>query len=226
MAFRGRGRGRGYGGGGGGFKYAKQEPFELFPDIELPCIGSVIKEESDKKKGETDQKGKSLTREETLVSTGMRLQIFWKSSAYFLEETVPKKSQSMDIERYSDRTKPRTKVTRDSLSQILVVKRFPQELIGGWKGQQPSRKKVRWNPESDLQKLDFLEKLEQRFQGQEDKGEKEKKEGEDEDEDEEEGEDAEEEPSDDDYYQNDYFDDDEDDYNEVDDGGEGGCLLT
>ena len=31
MAFRGRGRGRGYGGGGGGFKYAKQEPFELFP---------------------------------------------------------------------------------------------------------------------------------------------------------------------------------------------------
>nr|XP_023925239.1 uncharacterized protein LOC112036640 [Quercus suber] len=150
MAFRGRGRGRGYGGGGGGFKYAKQEPFELFPDIELPCIGSVIKEESDKKKGETDQKGKSLTREETLVSTGMRLQIFWKSSAYFLEETVPKKSQSMDIERYSDRTKPRTKVTRDSLSQILVVKRFPQELIGGWKGQQPSRKKVRWNPESGL----------------------------------------------------------------------------
>ncbi|XP_030973779.1 uncharacterized protein LOC126688495 [Quercus robur] len=220
MAFRGRGRGRGYGGGGGGFKYAKQEPFELFPDIELPCIGSVIKEESDKKKGETDQKGKGLTREETLVSTGMRLQIFWKSSAYFLEETVPKKSQSTDIERYSDRTKPRTTVTRDSLSQILVVKRFPQELIGGWKGQQPSRKKVRWNPESDLQKLDFLEKLEQRFQGQEDKGEKEKKEGEDEDEDEEEGEDAEEEPSDDDYYQNDYFDDDEDDYNEVDDGGE------
>ncbi|KAK9991619.1 hypothetical protein SO802_026604 [Lithocarpus litseifolius] len=215
MAFRGRGRGgRGYGGGGGGFKYAKQEPFELFPDIELPCIGSSVT------KGGTDQKGKSMTREETLVSTGMRLQIFWKSSAYFLEETVPKKSQSKDIERYSDRTKPRTTVTRDSLSQILVVKRFPQELIGGWKGQQPSRKKVRWNPESDLQKLDFLEKLEQRFQGQEDKGEKEKKEGEDEDEDEEEGEDAEEEPSDDDYYQNDYFDDDEDDYNEVDDGGE------
>ena len=64
-------------------------------DIELPCIGSVIKEESDKKKGETDQKGKSLTREETLVSTGMRLQIFWKSSAYFLEETVPKSKQAL-----------------------------------------------------------------------------------------------------------------------------------
>lgn len=63
-------------------------------DIELPCIGSVIKEESDKKRGETDQKGKSLTREETLVSTGMRLQIFWKSSAYFLEETVPKSKQA------------------------------------------------------------------------------------------------------------------------------------
>ena len=64
-------------------------------DIELPCIGSVIKEESDKKRGETDQKGKSLTREETLVSTGMRLQIFWKSSAYFLEETVPKSKQAL-----------------------------------------------------------------------------------------------------------------------------------
>lgn len=57
-------------------------------DIELPCIGSVTK-------GETDQKGKSMSREETLVSTGMRLQIFWKSSAYFLEEeTVPKSKQA------------------------------------------------------------------------------------------------------------------------------------
>lgn len=42
----------------------------------------------------------------------------------------------MDIERYSDRTKPRTTVTRDSLSQILVVKRFPQELIGGAQSEQ------------------------------------------------------------------------------------------
>ncbi|XP_035550256.1 uncharacterized protein LOC108985504 isoform X3 [Juglans regia] len=99
-------------------------------------------------------------------------------------------------------TKPKTTITRDSLSQILELKRFPQELIGGSKGQRPSQKKVRWNPESELQKLDYLEKLEQRAQGQENKDEKEKKEGENEDEDENEGEeDIEEEPSDDDYFQ-------------------------
>uniref|UniRef100_A0A2N9GJB2 DNA-directed RNA polymerase III subunit n=1 Tax=Fagus sylvatica TaxID=28930 RepID=A0A2N9GJB2_FAGSY len=127
--------------------------------------------------------------------------------------------------------------------------------IPSWKGQQPSRKKVRWNPESDqplqspswssqlvedccperrqplsvnmapmgfpqgLEKLDYLEKLEERIQGQEDKGEKEKKEGENEDEDEEEGEDVEGESSEDDYYKNVDFDDDDDDFNEVDDGG-------
>uniref|UniRef100_A0A2N9GIK2 DNA-directed RNA polymerase III subunit n=1 Tax=Fagus sylvatica TaxID=28930 RepID=A0A2N9GIK2_FAGSY len=268
MAFRGRGRG-GFG-GGGGFGYAKQEPFVLFPDIELPNI-------------------KSVTIEKSLVLADNKLQNFWKDSAYYLEETVPKKSQSTDIERYSARKKWKTPVTRDSLSQILEVKRFPRELIGGWKGQQPSRKKVRWNPESDqplqspswssqlvedccperrqplsvnmapmgfprvavfylltapwraslfpwlcslvalidfapskilgLEKLDYLEKLEERIQGQEDKGEKEKKEGENEDEDEEEGEDVEGESSEDDYYKNVDFDDDDDDFNEVDDGG-------
>ncbi|XP_042977690.1 DNA-directed RNA polymerase III subunit RPC7-like isoform X3 [Carya illinoinensis] len=97
-------------------------------------------------------------------------------------------------------TKPKTTITRDSLSQILELKRFPQELIGGSKGQQPSQKKVRWNPESELQKLDYLEKLEQRAQGQENKDEKDKKEGENEDENDGE-EDIEEEPSDDDYFQ-------------------------
>ncbi|KAG6621171.1 hypothetical protein I3842_Q030100 [Carya illinoinensis] len=91
----------------------------------------------------------------------------------------------------------------------------------GSKGQRPSQKKVRWNPESELQKLDYLEKLEQRAQGQENKDEKEKKEGENEDEDENDGEeDIEEEPSDDDYFQNVEFDDDDDDFNDVDDGGE------
>ncbi|KAB1210451.1 hypothetical protein CJ030_MR6G010747 [Morella rubra] len=246
MAFRGRGRGRGYG-GGGGYGFAKQEPFELFPDIELPDI-------------------KSVPKEETLVRESAKLRNFWKASAYYLEETVSKRgmdigqqsvdflaitldmvaaesqkwlldsfgvyfmssifsmnlnSQSTDIERYSDRSKPKTTITRDSLSQILELKKFPRELIGGSRGQQPSRKKVRWNPESELQKLDYLEKLEQRAQGLEGKDEKEKKEGENEDEDENDGEeDIEEEPSDDDYYQNVDFDDDEDDFNDVDDGGE------
>ncbi|KAG6621172.1 hypothetical protein I3842_Q030100 [Carya illinoinensis] len=162
MAFRGRGRGRGYG-GAGGYGFAKQEPFELFPDIELPNI-------------------KSVHKEETLVRESVKLQNFWKASAYYLDETVSKSS----------------------------------------KGQRPSQKKVRWNPESELQKLDYLEKLEQRAQGQENKDEKEKKEGENEDEDENDGEeDIEEEPSDDDYFQNVEFDDDDDDFNDVDDGGEG-----
>ncbi|XP_041009141.1 DNA-directed RNA polymerase III subunit RPC7-like isoform X1 [Juglans microcarpa x Juglans regia] len=182
MAFRGRGRGRGYG-GAGGYGFAKQEPFELFPDIELPNI-------------------KSVHKEETLVRESVKLQNFWKASAYYLDETVSKNSRSTEIERYSDMTKPKTTITRDSISQILELKRFPQELIGGSKGQRPSQKKVRWNPESELQKLDYLEKLEQRAQGQENKDEKEKKEGENEDEDENDGEeDIEEEPSDDDYFQ-------------------------
>ncbi|XP_042974985.1 uncharacterized protein LOC122306619 [Carya illinoinensis] len=91
-----------------------------------------------------------------------------------------------------------------------------------FKGQRPSQKKVRWNPESELQKLDYLEKLEERAQGQENKDVKERKEGENEDEDENDGEeDIEEEPSDDDYFQNVKFDDDDDDdFNDVDDGGE------
>ncbi|KAG6657224.1 DNA-directed RNA polymerase III subunit RPC7-like isoform X2 [Carya illinoinensis] len=133
-------------------------------------------------------------------------------------------SRSTEIETYSDMTKPKTTITRDSLSQILELKRFPQELIGGSKGQQPSQKKVRWNPESELQKLDYLEKLEQRAQGQENKDEKDKKEGENEDENDGE-EDIEEEPSDDDYFQNVEFDDDDDDFNDVDDGGEGIPLI-
>ncbi|KAG6657223.1 hypothetical protein CIPAW_04G075200 [Carya illinoinensis] len=115
-------------------------------------------------------------------------------------------SRSTEIETYSDMTKPKTTITRDSLSQILELKRFPQELIG------------------ELQKLDYLEKLEQRAQGQENKDEKDKKEGENEDENDGE-EDIEEEPSDDDYFQNVEFDDDDDDFNDVDDGGEGIPLI-
>ncbi|KAG6657231.1 hypothetical protein CIPAW_04G075800 [Carya illinoinensis] len=149
------------------------EPFELFPDIELPNI-------------------KSVHKEETLVRESVKLQNFWKASAYYLDETV---------------------------SKILGFLVF--------KGQRPSQKKVRWNPESELQKLDYLEKLEERAQGQENKDVKERKEGENEDEDENDGEeDIEEEPSDDDYFQNVKFDDDDDDdFNDVDDGGEGIPLI-
>ncbi|KAH9722418.1 DNA-directed RNA polymerase III subunit [Citrus sinensis] len=117
----------------------------------------------------------------------------------------PVNSQSVDIERYSDWNKPKVSSNRGSINQFLQLhsNNFPAELVKG------------------LRKLDLFEKLEQKFEGQEDKDEKEKKEGEDEDEDGDEaaGE-AEEEFSDDgDYNQNIDFDDDEDDFN-MDDGND------
>lgn len=204
MAFRGRGRGRGgYGRGGvGGFGIAKQEPFVLFPDIELPDVSSVPEEKN-------------------LVIRNARLQNYWKSSPYYLEDIVPRKSQSTDIERFSDRVRLRTTLKRDPLEQILRLTsdNFPLELLQGMKGATHNKRKVRWNPESDMQKLELFEKLEKKLEGQDEKGGKEKKEGENEDEDDEGGEEAaEEEFSDDgDYNQNIDFDDDEDDFNMEDD---------
>ncbi|GMN71626.1 hypothetical protein TIFTF001_054130, partial [Ficus carica] len=152
MAYRGRGRGRGYRGGGGGHGYAKQEPFICFPsrscgfqDAELPAIKGVIVEEN-------------------LVRRSLKLHNFWKASPYYLEETKSKKGQSTEIEKFSDRNKVSTTIRRDSLSQILEHRSFPVELTEGSKGwrRQPSQKRVRWNPDSELHKLDLFEKLEQR----------------------------------------------------------------
>ncbi|OAY53093.1 pheromone-processing carboxypeptidase KEX1 isoform X1 [Manihot esculenta] len=203
MAWRGRGRGRGRFGGGGGFGYIKQEPFVEFPEIELP-----------------DRK--AVKEERALVVGNAKLQNFWKSSAYYLEETVSKNSQSVDIERFSDWGKSKSTSKRDKLNNFLQLTsvHFPAELVQGVKTEQRNPKKVRWNPDSDLKKFDLFEKLEQKYQGREEKDEKEKKEGEDEEEDEdEEVDEAEEEFSDDDYLQNVDFDDDEDDYNN-DDGND------
>ncbi|KDP40847.1 hypothetical protein JCGZ_24846 [Jatropha curcas] len=205
MAFRGRGRGRGRFGGGGGFSYARQESFVEFPDIQLPDH-------------------KYVKEEKALVFVNSKLQNFWKSSAYYLEDTVSKKSQSMDIERFSDWVKPKNTSKRDQLNHFLLLSsaNFPDELVEGAKMEQKRPKKVRWNPDAD-RKFDFFEKLEQKFQGREDKGEKEKKEGDDDEElDDDEVEGSEEDFSDDDYNQNVDFDDDEDDFNadEVEDEAE------
>ncbi|KAK6288324.1 hypothetical protein POUND7_014503 [Theobroma cacao] len=147
--YRGRGRGRGY--GGGGFSgYFKPEPVVLFPDVELPDV-------------------KGVPEEKTLVIWNSRLQNYWKASPYYLEENVSKKSQSKDIERYSDWEKPKSTSKRDSLNQILQLQshNFPKELIGGsrlkqlmqlltWYSRQYSRraqrsaKKMRWNLDSGL----------------------------------------------------------------------------
>lgn len=205
MAYRGRGRGR----FGGGRTFAKQEPFELFPDVELPLVRDVSKEER------------------ALVVWSSRLQNYWKSSPYYLKETNSSMSQSIDIERFSDQEKMKAKPTRDSFMQFLEANasNFPRELVADSREERRrKRKRVQWNQESGLQKLDLFEKLEQKYQGQEEKGEKEKKEGEEEEPDD--GvEEADEEFSDDgDYNQNVDFDDDEDDFNMADDNDDEGTF--
>ncbi|XP_022715055.1 DNA-directed RNA polymerase III subunit RPC7-like isoform X1 [Durio zibethinus] len=202
MSYRGRGRGRGRGFGGGGFSgFNKPEPFVLFPDVELPDI-------------------KGVPEEKTLVIWNSRLHNYWKASPYYLEENVSKKNQSMDIERFSDWGKPKNTSKRDSLNQILQLQshNFPKELIGDLRRVQRSAKKMRWNLDSGLQKLDMFEKFEQSFEDKDKEGKEKKGDGEEENTDEEPGELSDESYSDDgDYNENEHFDDDEDDYNLEDD---------
>ncbi|CAL8108932.1 unnamed protein product [Prunus armeniaca] len=199
MAYRGRGRG-GFGGGGGGFGYAIQVPFEVFPDVDLPNVKGIFDPEKKVNKG--------LSEEENLVNQSLKFQKIWKGSLFYLEQTTSKERQNTEVERYSDRLKPKTTIRSGALFVILELKGFPQELTGGSRAQQPGRKRVRWNPDSELQKLDLFEKLEQRQCNNDGK---EKKEGEEEEE-------AEEDFSDDDYQKNQDFDDDDDDFNMEDDG--------
>ncbi|XP_010556661.1 PREDICTED: transcription termination factor 4, mitochondrial [Tarenaya hassleriana] len=195
MAFRGRGRGRGFGGRGGGFGYAKQEPFELFPEIELP-----------------DRK--AITTDPELVAGYFKFEKFWRNSPYYLGDGVSKKENvSVDIERYSDWSKPKSKSKRGSFYDYLILRpdNFPKELLGDSRRERPV-KKARWSQEADIKKLDIFEKLEEKYKksGKEDEV----------------GEEAEEEPEEDeaeysddgDYNQNVDFDDDDDDYNQQDDG--------
>ncbi|KAM7490565.1 hypothetical protein LguiA_033486 [Lonicera macranthoides] len=192
MAFRGRGRGRGGFGGGGGFRAAKQVPFELFPEIaDFPDA-------------------KSVKEEMALAIWSSKLQTFWNSSPYYYEGVGEAAKNNKSSDKDSERTKP-----KPPLSHFIKMtdEYVPAEL--GERKEKHSRKKVRWNPESDQKKIDLFEKLEKK--GQDDKGEKEKKEGEDEEEDDEAAEEEEEFSDDGDYNQNIDFDDDEDDFN-IDEG--------
>ncbi|OMO91235.1 hypothetical protein COLO4_18518 [Corchorus olitorius] len=54
MAFRGRGRGRGSGGYGRGGFYGKPEPFELFPDIQVPDVKGVLEDKAEEKSKSMD----------------------------------------------------------------------------------------------------------------------------------------------------------------------------
>ncbi|KAH7518592.1 hypothetical protein FEM48_Zijuj09G0187700 [Ziziphus jujuba var. spinosa] len=142
---------------------------------------------------------KKVNEEENLVRRIVKFENYWKVSPYYLEENTSKKTQSIGIERFSDKTKPKATITRDSLLQILELQKFPLELTSGSKGlqRQSIRKKVRWNPDIGLQNM--FEKYE--------RGEGAKKEGDNEEEEEEEEEEVEEEEeeeedlSDDDYNQ-------------------------
>lgn len=206
MAFRGRGRGRG---GGGGFG-ARQQKFELFPELHdeqsLP-------------------KASSVKEEKALMLWSHRLQTFWNSSVYYLEDKGIKKEESLDIERFSDRGKKRT-LPKDKLSDFIkcTIEYVPAELARDLKSVRLGQKKVRWNQDSGLKKFDLFEKLEEKVQSN-GKGGKGEEDVENEEEDDEIIEEEEEDFSDDDYNQNVDFDDDEDDFNMPEDNDDEGGLY-
>ncbi|NP_001144128.1 uncharacterized protein LOC100276973 [Zea mays] len=204
MSFRGRGRGGRGRGRGGGFGYdhpAKHVPHEDFPDIALPEMKCA----------------KASNEEKALIVSTLKLEEFWRSSCYYLEEDAPKKkNEDKEIERFSDR-KRKTQSKREGLASYLKLapSNFPAELVQGSRRGQATNKKLRWDKESDEQAFEAFEKLEQKHKD----GSKVEKEGDDEDEQEEEVQ-EEEENSDDDYNQNIEFDDDDDDWNQEDEAQE------
>ncbi|ONM29694.1 hypothetical protein ZEAMMB73_Zm00001d039681 [Zea mays] len=204
MSFRGRGRGGRGRGRGGGFGYdhpAKHVPHEDFPDIALPEMKCA----------------KASNEEKALIVSTLKLEEFWRSSCYYLEEDAPKKkNEDKEIERFSDR-KRKTQSKREGLASYLKLapSNFPSELVQGSRRGQATNKKLRWDKESDEQAFEAFEKLEQKHKD----GSKVEKEGDDEDEQEEEVQ-EEEENSDDDYNQNIEFDDDDDDWNQEDEAQE------
>ncbi|ONM29693.1 hypothetical protein ZEAMMB73_Zm00001d039681 [Zea mays] len=230
MSFRGRGRGGRGRGRGGGFGYdhpAKHVPHEDFPDIALPEMKCA----------------KASNEEKALIVSTLKLEEFWRSSCYYLEEDAPKKkNEDKEIERFSDR-KRKTQSKREGLASYLKLapSNFPSELVQGSRRGQATNKKLRWDKESDEQAFEAFEKLEQKHKARaspcpsmflitilsslcrnvntRSDGSKVEKEGDDEDEQEEEVQ-EEEENSDDDYNQNIEFDDDDDDWNQEDEAQE------
>lgn len=192
MAFRG-GRGRGRGGFGYG-RFAKEEKFEVFPEInELP---EVNLEEKDKEF-------------KTLVEWSHNLTRYWNSSPYCLED--PSK----------DGKKNESTIKRPPLSDYMIMSSdcLPAELVG--KNVRPiKRKKTQWDLQSDLLKLDIFEKLDQAGQGQDD----ENKEDEDEDEDLENIEEEEDDEDDDYGKNRDFDDDEDDFNMNEDFGDDEGCY--
>ncbi|KAG2308811.1 hypothetical protein Bca52824_028559 [Brassica carinata] len=208
MAYRG---GRGPGRGGFGAEYAK--------DTTLPDRKSI-------------SEGKQLNYNFD------RFEKFWKTSIYPLRRwSFKEKSESLDIERFSDTLKPKKKKLheRGSFFDYLVLRpdNFPKELLGGSQcyscmfsfiflsycfdhivqslSDTPRVrpvKRAKWTQDADLHKLEVLEKLEAKLKAEGKEEENEEGEGDDEA-DESEGEDSE----NGDYDKNKDFDDDDNDYN-------------
>lgn len=189
MAWGGRGRGRG--GYSGSQRSCKEEPYILFPEIkEFPAVNPQEIDEELRK----------------LVSWGNDFQKFWTSSSYHLDDARQGAEKNGGLKR-----RP--------LSDFMMMTDdyVPAELVA--KNARRNNKKVRWDPQSDLQRLDLFEKLDQ---GQDDED-NEKKEDEDEDE-EEDNENAEEDEELNDYTENIEFDDDDDGNNQADDGDDEGWF--
>ncbi|CDO97964.1 unnamed protein product [Coffea canephora] len=190
MAFRGRGR--------GGFRAAKQENFDLF--LEIDELGTA----------------ESVKVDPSFAVWFSKFQRYWNSSPYYVEDESggAKKSQRIEIEKLADRKSKKTS-SKQALSHFIRMEPdyVPAELAKDEKKEKHGIKRVRWNPEADMQKLDVFEKLEQKHQVQELNG----KEDEEEEGDEKLEEDEEEYSDDGDYNQNIDFDDDEDDFNTGDD---------
>eukprot|EP00252_Welwitschia_mirabilis_P004789 TRINITY_DN15099_c0_g2_i1.p1 TRINITY_DN15099_c0_g2~~TRINITY_DN15099_c0_g2_i1.p1 ORF type:complete len:231 (+),score=79.49 TRINITY_DN15099_c0_g2_i1:157-849(+) len=227
MSFRGRG-GRGGGRFGGGRRpflpqirdeqgnIKKPGPPLLFPELkkDLPPLPNITE------------------KDELLISKRRRILSFCQASPYFIEK--PKKAADgvdAEIERYSDRYKPKKNIERPPLSSFLKLAEsyFPAELLTqGSKRARAYKGTSLWTSQqdgskNDLGRLERLENLEQKAQQKEEKTEgkeNEKKDGEDDDE-AEELQDDEEDLEEDDYNQNFGFDDD-DEYLEMDEGEDEG----
>ncbi|XP_042006383.1 mitotic apparatus protein p62-like [Salvia splendens] len=191
MSFRGRGGGRGR--GHGGPPRAKQMPFDLFPEIAIGFVKYYVEE---------------VKKYSQFVSWSQSLQTFFETSPYHYQDRklTLQKTQKLDIERYSDKKLQATTVKQPLHHLIMMDKdHMPAELVRG--GQQ-TFKRVKWDNEIDLNKLDQFEKLEEKRKGTEEENE------------EEENEEDEEFSDDNDYTKGEYVDDDEDDFNMEDEANE------
>ncbi|KAG6396722.1 hypothetical protein SASPL_142878 [Salvia splendens] len=147
MSFRGRGGGRGR----AGPPRAKQMPFDLFPEIPIGVVKYSVEE---------------VKKYSQFVSWSQNLQTFFETSPYHYQDRrlTQQKTQKVDIERYSDKKSQATTVKQPLHHLIMMDKdHMPAELV---RGGQHTVKRVKWDNEIDLSKLDRFEKLEEKNKNQ------------------------------------------------------------